>query len=80
MLIIFYSHVIQLCKEEFGACVDDIPHKTWPPGLEPLPLEDKQPEIQFKVTPEIWVAQEASLSTLVRSIYEAWHSAEKDGR
>ena len=79
VLVVFFPLAIQLCREEFKSCVDEIPHKTWPPGREPLPLDGKPPEIQFKVTPETWAAQRDRLTALVQSIHEARLSAEEDG-
>ena len=38
------------------------------------PLSDQPPQIQFKVTPEVWSEYETSLTTLVESVYEAWRS------
>ena len=76
--MVFYRRSIQLCREEFSQCVDAIPYQTWPKNREPL--SDQPPEIQFKLTPEVWNAHKTRLIALVQSIYEAWQSRlEEDG-
>ena len=78
VLMVFYRRSIQLCREEFSQCVDAIPYQTWPKNREPL--SDQPPEIQFKLTPEVWNAHKTRLIALVQSIYEAWQSRlEEDG-
>ena len=72
VLMIFYRRSIQLCREEFRQLVETIPYQTWPKNREPL--SDQPPEIQFKVTPEVWREHKTSLTTLVQSVYEAWRS------
>lgn len=70
VLMIFYRRSIQLCREEFRQRVETIPYQTWPKNREPL--SDQPPEIQFKVTPEVWSEYKTSLTTLVESVHEAW--------
>ena len=77
VLMVFYRGAIQLCREEFSQCVDAIPYQTWPKNREPL--SEQPPEIQFKVTPDVWSEHKASLTALVDSIYEALQSVEEDG-
>ena len=72
VLMIFYRRSIQLCREEFRQRVETIPYQTWPKNREPL--SDQPPEIQFKVTPEVWSEYRTSLTMLVQSVYEAWQS------
>ena len=78
VLIVFYARAIELCPEEFKPCLAAIEYQTWKPNLEPLPEEGEQPEIQFKVTPEVWAAEKARLTALVRSVHEAWRSFAED--
>ena len=70
VLMIFYRRSIQLCREEFRQRVETIPYQTWPKNREPL--SDQPPEIQFKLTPDVWSEHKTSLTTLVESVYEAW--------
>lgn len=72
VLMIFYRRSIQLCREEFRQRVETIPYQTWPKNREPL--SDQPPEIQFKVTPEVWSEYRTSLTALVQAVYEAWQS------
>ena len=78
LLIVFYARVIRLCREEFRPCLAEIEYELWKPGPDPLPEEGEQPEITFKVTPEVWTLQKERLTSLVESVYEAWLSAEAD--
>lgn len=80
LLVIFYPRAIQLCREEFRPCLAEIEYEIWKPGPDPLPEEGEQPEIQFKLTPEVWAREKERLTALVESIYEAWESAEEEGQ
>lgn len=79
LLIVFYARVIRLCRAEFRPCLAEIEYELWKPGPDPLPDEGEQPDITFKVTPEVWTRQKERLTALVESVYEAWLSAEEDG-
>ncbi len=71
--MVFFPRAVRLRREEFRPRVEEVPHKTWPPGREALPAnEDDQPEIQFQLTPEVWDEHKASLTELAQAVYEAW--------
>ena len=75
--VVFFPGTIRSCREEFAIRVDEIPFRTWPANREPLPSDGGPPEIHFRLTPETWPAQEASLTALVQAIYEVWQTAEE---
>ena len=84
VVVVFYPRAVRLCREAFRPLVEGveaIPFQTWKPNREPLPPEGEQPEIQFKLTPEVWAAHKDRLVNLVQSIeaarVEAWHAADE---
>ena len=85
VVVVFVPLPIQSCREAFRPLVEGperIPFQTWPRDLEPLPLEGKQPQIQFRLTPEVWAEHKDGLIQLVRSIEAArvavWHAADEE--
>lgn len=87
VVVVFYPRAVQSCREAFRPLVEgveQIPFQTWERNREPLPPEGEPPEIQFRLTPEVWAAHKERLIHLARSIedarVEAWHAAdEEDG-
>ena len=87
VVVVFYPRAVRLCREAFRPLVEGvepIPFQTWERNREPLPPEGEPPEIQFRLTPEVWAAHRDRLANLVRSIedarVEAWRAAdEEDG-
>ena len=72
--IVFFSRAKALCLDEFRQPVQEIRYETWPRDREPL--DDPDSEIQFKLNAEEWETHRERLTSLAKTVYEAW---EKEG-
>lgn len=68
--LIFFPHVKARCLDAFRLPVEKIPVQTWPRDRQPI--NDPSTEIQFKLNEEVWERHKEDLTTLARSVYEAW--------
>ena len=74
MEMVFYRSSVELCREQFAPLLNEIRYRTWPRNRKNNPLEDPQPEIQFLVNADEWVAHKDKLSALTRAVYEAYQA------
>lgn len=76
VVIVFYSHSVEPCREQFKPYLEPgkLRYETWRKDSRnnPVkdPLEDPQPEIKFLVNADEWATHEDGLSELAREVYE----------
>ena len=76
--LIFFPHAKALCLETFEKPVREIPHQTWPKGMDPI--RDSRSEIQFRLTAEVWQRHKEELTSLVQAVYAAWEVESEEQR
>ena len=69
--IVFYRRAVELLKDEFKRLSDNGLLSRWSGNLE----EDGYLEAQFVLTADEWKNHGETLTTLVRSVYEAWQNS-----
>ena len=75
VVIVFYSHSVEPCREQFKPYLEPgkLRYETWRKDSRnnPVkdPLEDPQPEIKVLVNADEWATHEDGLSELAREVY-----------
>ncbi len=73
--IVYFPVAKALCLNEFRKPVAEIRCQTWPRNLDPV--EDDIAEIQFALTAEEWETHKQTLTSLTKTIYDAWQSTDR---
>ena len=68
--VVFFPRAKALCLNAFRQPIEQFRYDTWPKDREPL--EDPNTEIQFKFTAEEWETHRERLTSLAKTVYEAW--------
>ncbi len=67
--IIFYQRAIELCEDEFRQAIKQVPLSlSFPRGQKPV-------MVHFPLTWDDWQTHKHDLTTLIRSVYEAWQNS-----
>ena len=80
--VIFQSHVVRLCMDDFKLPIQEIPFQTWPRGHEAIAREDlntalekrDELQIQFLLDETEWETHKEKLDKLTHAVYDAQQS------
>ena len=70
--IVFFRESIDLCRDDFGPLLEEIPYQTHPRNREPL---DDAKELHFLLSKDNWDIHKDGLATLTQEIYSAWQNS-----
>ena len=70
--LVLFRRAIDLCRDEIKVLLEEVPYQTHPRNRDPM---GSAKELHFLLTKDDWNSHEEKLTTLTRSIYEAWENS-----